>query len=313
MNKGIVKSGGGAVDLLAPPQGGRAAMSEALVSREMAEVQGQILLAKRFPRDYAEVESRIMNACLRPGLAAVACYEYARGGQNVKGASIRLAEAMAQNYGNLSFGIRELEQSGGESTCEAFAWDMETNVRQVKIFHVSHKRVSKKNGQEVVTLLTDPRDIYEMVANSGARRLRACILSIIPGDLVDMAVEACEKTMLKKDGEVTPEVIKKMLEWFAANGVSQDVIERFIQRSVDSITPALMGRLRKIMVGMKDGMGTARDYFGSAMDDPKDKGERPKSSTSLLAPVQAEQESAGGTAEGQDGGTAETPDGGEAD
>ena len=32
---------------------------------------------------------------------------------------------MAQAWGNMQFGIRELDQRNGESTVQAFAWDVE--------------------------------------------------------------------------------------------------------------------------------------------------------------------------------------------
>ncbi|PWW19485.1 hypothetical protein DFO73_12055 [Cytobacillus oceanisediminis] len=63
----------------------------------------------------------------------------------------------------------------------AYAWDLETNVRQEKVFTVKHSRKAKGS----ITKLDDPRDIYELVANNGARRLRSYILGIIPGDIVE--------------------------------------------------------------------------------------------------------------------------------
>ena len=41
---------------------------------------------------------------------------------------------LAQNWGNIQYGIRELSSENGESTVEAFAWDVETNTRQTKVF-----------------------------------------------------------------------------------------------------------------------------------------------------------------------------------
>lgn len=139
------------------------AIADSASAREMSEVQGMILLAKKYPRDEKVAMDKILNACCRETLAECSTYQYARGGTDVTGPSIRLAEAIAQNWGNLQFGVRELEQRKGESTVEAFAWDVETNTRQSKVFQVSHIRATKAGSK----LLTDPRDIYEMVANQG--------------------------------------------------------------------------------------------------------------------------------------------------
>lgn len=157
----------------------RNSQTEMMVNRQAQEVQAAMVIAKRFPRNEVDSFNRILRSCQRKSLAETATYEYPRGGAKVTGPSIRLAEAMAQNWGNIDFGITELEQSNGESQVMAYAWDLETNTRQTKIFTVPHIRGTKKGNIP----LTDPRDIYEMVANQGARRLRACILGIIPGDL----------------------------------------------------------------------------------------------------------------------------------
>src|SRR5699024_2374868 len=96
-------------------------MSQASSSREMEEVKGQIFMARQFPRNVFQSEQRILDACKRSSLAQTAVYRYPRGGANVEGPSIRLAEVLAQNWGNLAFGIKELEQRNGESVAMAYA------------------------------------------------------------------------------------------------------------------------------------------------------------------------------------------------
>ena len=232
------------------------ALNDTEGQRAMAEVQAAVVMAKRFPRNQKQAYDKIMLACQRPSLAEQAVYEYARGGTAIAGPSIRLAEAIAQNWGNLQFGIRELEQRDGESTIEAYAWDIEANTRQTKTFQVAHKRHTKKGTYK----LEDPRDIYEMVANNGARRLRACILGVIPGDIVDAAVTQCEDT-LKAKADTSPEAVKKLIEAFRVFGVTREHIEKRLQRSLEAITPAQVVGMRKIYNGLKDGMASPGDCF----------------------------------------------------
>lgn len=241
------------------------AMVEVESGRAVAETKAAMLLAKQFPRDQVQAVDRILASCARPSLAEAALYQYAKGGTDVTGPSIRLAEAIAQSWGNVQFGIRELEQVPGRSTVEAFAWDVETNTRQVKIFQVDHVRHTKKG----VFKLNDPRDVYELVANQGARRLRACILGIIPGDVVDSAVRQCEVTLRSKV-EVTPELIKSLVEKFAAYGVTKEQLEKRIQRRLDeTVSPALIVQLGKVYNSLRDGMSSVGDWFevAPAVDD----------------------------------------------
>ncbi|GAT33265.1 hypothetical protein TSACC_21678 [Terrimicrobium sacchariphilum] len=215
-----------------------------------------MVIAKRFPRDQKTAFDAIMNACDRPTLANSALYSYSRGGSDITGPSIRLAEALAQNWGNIQFGIRELEQRGGESTVEAFAWDIETNTRQVKVFQVKHERHTRQG----VKRLTDPRDIYELAANQGARRLRACILGVIPGDVTEAAVARCEQTM-SANADCSPAAMKKMVDAFGEYKVTKEQIEKRIQRRLEAIQPAQVVQLKKIYASIRDGMSTAADWF----------------------------------------------------
>jgi hypothetical protein len=263
-------------------------------SREMAEAIGQMQMAKSFPRDVVAARDRILNACTRPRLAETACYTYARGGTEVTGPSIRLAEMLAQNWGNVTFGIRELEQRNGESTCEAFAWDMETNARQTKIFQVPHIRYTRNGAKR----LTDPRDIYELVANNGARRLRACILGIIPGDVVEEAVEACDVTLQTKFN-VTPERVKGVVDKFAEYGVTPAQIEKRIQCHLAAMKPAQMANLGKIYNSIKDGMSKPEDWF-EAEEAKGGSAETPKKAANSLRDALGVKDAAEATPKGAD-------------
>lgn len=237
-------------------QGG--VMAQQAASREMEEVKGQIFMARQFPRNVFQSEQRILDACKRPSLAETAIYSYPRGGTKVEGPSIRLAEVLAQNWGNLAFGIKELEQRNGESVAMAYAWDLETNVREEKVFTVPHSRYARGK----LNKLTDPRDIYEMVANNGARRLRACILGIIPGDITEKAVAECDNTMRGNSNEPIKERVNKMLSIFKEKfGVTQEQIEERIGYNADAFTEYDLVEIGKIYTSLKDGMSKANDWF----------------------------------------------------
>ena len=225
-------------------------------SRAVAEVQAALFIARTNPRDQKRAMDRILNACCRPSLAESAIYAYARGGNSITGPSIRLAEAVAQQWGNMQFGIRELSNSGGKSEVQAFAWDVETNTRREITFTVPHIRHTKKGSYK----LEDPRDIYELVANQGARRLRACILAVVPGDVVEAAVNQCQLT-LQSHADVTAEGIKKLIEAFETLNVTKAQIEKFCQCRAEAIKPAQIVRLRSIYTSLRDGMSSPSDWF----------------------------------------------------
>lgn len=227
-------------------------------TRQAQEVQAAMVVAKQFPRDEELAMSRILNACKRPTLAASAIYEFPRGGQTVSGPSIRLAEAVAQAWGNIDFGFIELESRKGESQVMAYAWDLETNTRQTKVFSVPHRR-DTRNGS---VALTDSRDIYELVANQAARRVRSCILSVIPGDVIEAAQKACDQTLRKGSKKPIEQRRAEMAGAFESGyGVTVDCLEGFIGKRIDAFTENDVVRLGKIFRALEDGVAGSEDVL----------------------------------------------------
>lgn len=217
-----------------------------------------LFAAKQFPRDVNVAYANIMKACSRKILAETAMYEYPKGGQKVTGPSIRLAEVLAQNWGNIDFGVIELEQKNGESSMMAYAWDLETNTRQTKVFTVKHER--KANSQ--IKKLDDPRDIYEMTANQGARRVRACILGVIPGDIVEAAIKQCELTLTSGHKEPLSDRVRQALVLFEKDhGVSKEMIEKFVGCKVEAFSEQDLLKIGRVYNSLKDGMSKREDYF----------------------------------------------------
>lgn len=238
---------------------GRSVTAEMLTSRQTQEVQGQIIMAKRFPRDEIAARNRVLTACQRKKLAEGAEYEYVRGTSKVIGPSIRLAEALAQNWGNIDFGFVELERKSGESIVMAQAWDLETNTRQTRTFAVKHVRELKEGRTKP---LTSDRDINEMVSNQAARRMRACILGIIPGDIVEEAIDQCHKTLLGKEDTPMIDRIKKCVMVAEKEyQIPQESLEKYIGCKADAFSMNDLIRLNRVFNSIKDGMAKREEIF----------------------------------------------------
>lgn len=230
-------------------------------SRELAETQTKYLMAERFPRNEVAAMDKILNAFSRRTLAEKAQYQFARGGSDVAGPSIRAAEAIAQQWGNMDSGWRELQRgvdAGGVpySEVEAFCVDLQSRNSKRLTFIVRHWRDTKQGGYK----LKDERDIYELCANQAQRRLRACILASIPGDVTEAAMQQAETT-LKASADTSAEAMAKMIEAFAPFGVTKEHIEKRIQRRLDSITPAQVVSLKRIYASLRDDMSTPGEWF----------------------------------------------------
>ena len=222
----------------------------------MAEVKAQVFMARQFPRDVVRATDRILLECDRLKLAEKAIYSFPRGTSTVTGPSIRLAEAIKRAWGNMMSGLVEVERNEKESAMLAYAWDLETNTMRRVEFKVPHTRDTKQGKKT----LTDDRDVYEMTANQGARRERACILGLIPGDVVEAAVKRCEKTLVAKVGDLAT-VIPKMVTKFAAIGVSKAMIEKRLGHRIEATQSAEVVQLGNIFTSIEDGMAVVKDFF----------------------------------------------------
>lgn len=264
--------GGNAAGFFQPPAPTAEGILATDQARAVAEVQAALVIAASRPRNELRARDRLLQACQRVNLASGALYQYSRGGTAISGPSIRLAEAAARAWGNMTYGFRELSRRTGESECEAYAWDLETNTKAVRQFAVRHRRDTKKGGYD----LTDERDIYELMANYAQRRVRAAILEIIPGDIMEDAVSECEKTMKSNVGNAT-EAAAKLIHAFAEMGIPREAIEKRLGHRVDAIQPAQIIAFRKIYTSIKDGMSEPKDWFelaGSAAPaTPADNGQ----------------------------------------
>lgn len=238
--------------------------------RAIAEAQGKLVIAKRFPRDPADAFERAMQACRRPELAKAAFYSFRRGGDTISGETIRLAEELARAWGNIEYGLRELSHRDGESEMEAYAWDLETNTKSAQQFTVRHKRDTSEGGKD----LTSQRDIYELTANMGMRRLRERIFAVLPVDLKHAAAEQCRATLKTADGKPIAERIKDMVAAFAGLGVTDAQLAAYLKHPTKDTTADELTELLGVYTSIRDGETPVTEWFPAPESKPAD-GEKP--------------------------------------
>jgi hypothetical protein len=225
-------------------------------ARAIQEAQAPFVIAQKFPRNVNQAFANIMTSCDRIHLAEMAFYNYPKGGKTVSGISIRLAEVIAQNWGHIRTGVIELSRADGVSIAKAYAWDVQTGFYDEKIFSVSHIVDTKQGGKKI----TGEREIYELVANMGARRKRACILAVIPGDIQEAAEMRCKKT-LKNSKEPLVDRIRKVVDGFKEFGIQISHIEKRLGHNIDATTVDEVIDLGGIFKAIRDGMGKREDFF----------------------------------------------------
>lgn len=247
-------------------------------ARAIAEIKAQVLMARQFPREASLAADRILNECKRPTLAEAAVYSFPRGKETITGPSIRLAEVLARNWGNNTFGYEVLERKPtvnsrtGSSVIRAYAWDLETNTYVSRQFEVKHWRQTRNGGYA----LTEDRDIYELESNMASRRMRACILQMIPGDITSAAVRACRMTessglsQKMEDKNERAKLISGTVKVYERMGVTQADLEEMLKAKVEDWTADHMLRLKEVVNAIRDSVSTIGDYFPHLAGNEKD-------------------------------------------
>lgn len=226
------------------------------VARAVAETKGKLQVAKAFPRDINAAHRELMDACKLPSLAAKAFYSVPRAGGKVTGPSVRLAEEIARCWGNIDYGHRELSRSDGKSEVEVYAWDMQTNLysrRQITVLHV----MDTKDGPRK---LRDQKDIDDKISNVASKQLRGRILAVLPKWLVADAEDSCRRTLAGSSDEPISARVRKMLDAFAPMGVTQAMIEDYLEHPLANATADDITTLTGVYNALSEGAKVA-EYF----------------------------------------------------
>lgn len=250
------------LSMLSQPGGG--ALAAVTSNEKVVETLASIFIAKNFPRDLAAVTANMTAATSRVSLAQKAVYTYPRGGASVEGPSVHLADALLGAWGNAESGWQEISRHKDPkkgcmvSECVAYAFDKETNLKYAISFSVPHWRDTRGGGYE----LTDERDIYELCANMAARRRRAAILRVLPAWLVEEALENCNETLRRADGnKPLPDLIRRMEAKFAGLGVTRAQLEAKLGHNLEATTRNELVTLGKHYNALEGGHARVSELF----------------------------------------------------
>ena len=240
-------------------------MTSSLVATVTAEIQGAMILAKKFPRNYQAVWADLMEACERPKLAKKAHYKLPMGGRQITGMSVNLARVAAQCFGNMRWGVDIISEDEEKLYIVGWAWDLQKNVK-VPFPDVVHKRIYRKaTGWRTA----DDREVRLEINRRGAFLIRNAIYNVLPKDYVDDAEARCRKTI--KDGIKDPTLEKKgIITKFKNLGVTVEMVNEYLDN--ENWTVDQMIDLKAILNTIEDGGASVSTYFGN--DDKKPEKEK---------------------------------------
>jgi hypothetical protein len=229
-------------------------------ARAVAEVQAAVVVAQQVPRDMGRAVADMRDACGRIGLANRAFYSVPNRGT---GPTVHLMRELARIFGNVQYGVHELrrDDDAGISEVQAFAWDVQTNVRSTRTFVVPHARMKRVGGKQVREALVDLGDIYLMNQNVGARAVRECISTILPAWFTDEAQDIAHSTLEHGEGIPLDQRITNAIAKFLDIGVTVEQLETKLGRKRGSWTPHDMAQLQISFLSISRGEVTKEEEF----------------------------------------------------
>lgn len=241
-------------------------------ARARYEIEGAILIAKKFPRNEDAAFGTLMRSCGRKSLAEVAAYRFPRGGQEVTGPAVYLAKEAARIWGNIRFGFDIIGDDDENRHIRGWAWDVETNARS-SYDDQFKKLVQRKQGKNGPTawVVPDERDLRELTNRRGAILVRNSLLDLLPDDLIQDALKTARATLERDAGENIEDSRKKTILGFGELGISVEDLETYLEHPMSNTTPHEVANLRQIWKSIKEGVSRWSEYVSVTKTPDADK------------------------------------------
>lgn len=224
---------------------------------EIYQTRDRMVMARQTRRNEAECIERIQQACRIPEIAEAAEWTVPNRGS---GPTIHLMEEISRLWGHMDTGYEILESTDTWSKVKVYAHDIENDNKRCVELTVKHIRYTK-NG---ITPLTNPDDIYSLIANRVSRVLRECIRRLVPRYVVEMAMSTAAEARQRGGFDMT-----RLLNAFAGVGVTAAQLEAYIEGPLSGATADEISKLREIYNAIKEGATTVKEAFPAPEPKPE--------------------------------------------
>jgi hypothetical protein len=256
----------------------------AVAAQAKALVEARYVIALRRPRDMDAVRSKIMKECLRPSFAAVARYTKPIGQDKSKwptGPSVRFAEAAIRAMGNVTVDAVTTHDDAERRIVHVTVADLEANVPyslDVPIMKTIERRRTKdgdqilgqrtnSRGEPVFIIAATDDDILNKQAALISKAIRTLALRLVPGDIIDEAMDQIVVTQRSDDAADPDAAKRKLFDAFGALGISPEQIKQYLGSNAAALTPKELTDLRALYAALRDGETSWREVMDGREGD----------------------------------------------
>lgn len=228
-------------------------------AQSRAEIDIQIATAKHYPRDIKKAYSGALQTVeTSREIAEVCFYTLPRGGRNIVGPSVRLAEIMATSWGNLRVKTTIVDEGRDSVICQATCIDLETNVG---VSTEVRRRITNAKGErfndDMITTTTNA---------ASAIAFRNAVFKVIPGVFVQPIFERARELAVGKETELDTRRAK-CVKYFANLGIPAPVLLKHLGKlKVNDMRLDDIEYLLGIQNALKEQETTVDDVFAMTRD-----------------------------------------------
>lgn len=191
------------------------------------------------PRDWTAISSKILQLCEQPEFARKAFYQSGE-------PSCRFVDSILPMLRHFSIETVALStNSDGSVTYHSMLTDLENNVPLSETFHVYGSRL----WAEVIK----------------AQVRRALVLTMVPPDLKDRAIERCREVTRSADTK-DPQAVKRLVSELGAVGLSVSDLKRLGHPTLEARD---LERLRGLLTALREGQLGIDDLGLPSKKDPE--------------------------------------------
>lgn len=240
--------------------------AEVLQAINRSEVDMQIATAKQYPRDLPTVLNKIATLATMDKDTAEDCfYRLRRNGADgpnvIEGLSVRMAEIIADSWGNLRIQTRIIGNDGKTITAQGICHDLESNVAvsvEVK------RKITDKFGK------TFSEDMQVVTGNAAsAIAFRNAVLKVVPKAVTKRIISDIKQVALGQSIDLET-ARKNVIEYYENIGVKEEMLYGYLGiRKREEIDKEMLFELRAVANAIKEGTTSIEDLFIKPAEEKK--------------------------------------------
>lgn len=237
-------------------------------------IQAAYIMAYQKPRDIEQVRTNALKLCSIPTFAEQFVSYKPIGKNRVAVDSIRAMEGLASVYGNLQSDFQVTIDNETEYRGKLYVTDLEANLtysdeinlkktverKSAYDREVVGERVNSK-GEKVYIVLATEDEMLNKINAAKSKAMRNCLHRTIPPWLIEECREKAKETLAKGIKENPDAEKRKILDAFAAIGVTPSDLAKYLGHPTNALTEAELIDLRGVYSSVKSGEASFWDFL----------------------------------------------------